>query len=251
MPFDRTLAALSLALLCCTTTAQEGDLTSGRAIPPEQACYDVLHYTMEIRVDPQKQRFDGRVLTRARLLEETKEIVLDLDDRLEVTGVWLRPEVDGPHGARPLRARERRDPDRREHPARRGGGLPGAGGVRRFPTRRPARALGRRLRLDRDAERQAVDRDRQPDAGRRPLVAHEGPARRRARLDEHRRHRARALDLRQQRAARERRRRRGRLADLQLERHHAHQPLRRRAQHRALRGPSSASTRASPATPSR
>ncbi len=64
-------------------------LTSGRPIPEEQACYDVLHYDLSVRVDPGKRAIQGRVVVRAKLLRPTREVLLDLDDRLKVKRVLV------------------------------------------------------------------------------------------------------------------------------------------------------------------
>ncbi|HED65127.1 MAG TPA: M1 family peptidase [Planctomycetes bacterium] len=66
-----------------------GTPTSGRPIPPGEACYDVLHYELSVSVDPEEKRIDGEVTMTARLLEPTDEIVMDLDDRLQVDRVSL------------------------------------------------------------------------------------------------------------------------------------------------------------------
>ena len=59
-------------------------LTSGRTIPAEQACYDVTHYRIEVRVDPKAREIRGRTEITADVTAATRAIVLDLDGRLDV-----------------------------------------------------------------------------------------------------------------------------------------------------------------------
>ncbi len=76
-----------LALLAGLTSPGEERLTSGRPIPEEQAAFDVLHYDLAVRVDHERRSIRGRVLVRARVVEPTPAIVLDLDERLQVERV--------------------------------------------------------------------------------------------------------------------------------------------------------------------
>jgi aminopeptidase N len=92
------LTSLSLVCFALPALAQSEPLTSGRPLPPEQACFDVLHYRLDVRVDPEKQLIDGRLTMTATLLEETDALVLDLDDRLEVHRVSFG--TGDPDGAR-------------------------------------------------------------------------------------------------------------------------------------------------------
>ena len=82
------LPLLVLTVASATAVAQRGEeeppLTSGRPAPPEQTCYDVLHYALAVRVLPEEQAIEGRMTMTARLLEPTRRLVLDLDDALEV-----------------------------------------------------------------------------------------------------------------------------------------------------------------------
>ncbi len=63
--------------------------TSGLPLPAEQAAYDVLHYDLALRVDPEERSIEGRLVMRARLLEPVPALVLDLDPGLEVQDVEL------------------------------------------------------------------------------------------------------------------------------------------------------------------
>ncbi len=87
------------AFLAASVSAQsDPSLTSGRPVPPEQACYDVLSYRLDVRVDPEAQSILGRVVMRARLLAPSDVIALDLDGRMEVRDVLFGdgdPELVG------------------------------------------------------------------------------------------------------------------------------------------------------------
>jgi aminopeptidase N len=84
---------LPLLLIALAQKADGPELTSGRPIPPEEACYDVTYYQLNVRVEPDQRSITGLVELGAKLLSPTDSVVLDLDDRLEVNGVWW---VTGP-----------------------------------------------------------------------------------------------------------------------------------------------------------
>ena len=88
------LSALLLALLGTTTPFQDDGqplaLASGGELLPEQACFDVQHVTLELRVDPTERSIAGTMSMNARCVEATTRIFLDLDFPLEVTRVQLR-----------------------------------------------------------------------------------------------------------------------------------------------------------------
>ena len=87
VPLSPIATALLLALAQRSNTE---NLTSGRPMPPEQACYDVKEYVLGVRVDPEKRSIAGRVEVHAEVLRVSDEIVLDLDRRLTVTRVAMR-----------------------------------------------------------------------------------------------------------------------------------------------------------------
>ena len=63
---------------------------SGGVLHEEQAAYDVLHYGLDLRVDPEAKRIDGRLLLRAAMTERedaSQAIRLHLDPRLSVEKV--------------------------------------------------------------------------------------------------------------------------------------------------------------------
>ena len=80
-------APVALLTLSAAALAQDPKLDSGLPIPPEQACYDVLSYDLALKVDPEKHTIDGTLGLRARILKPTDSILLDLDDRLTVSGI--------------------------------------------------------------------------------------------------------------------------------------------------------------------
>jgi aminopeptidase N len=86
-----TLIFLTIASISAPAQRQEKEppLTSGRPAPPEQTCYDVLHYDLSVEVKPEEQSISGNVEIRAKLLEKTGALVLDLHEALEVTAVNL------------------------------------------------------------------------------------------------------------------------------------------------------------------
>jgi aminopeptidase N len=81
---------LALAPAALQRKDKELELTSGRAQPKEEACYDVQRYDLAVRVDPAERRITGRVEMTARWTAASDDFVLDLDDRLEVRSVELR-----------------------------------------------------------------------------------------------------------------------------------------------------------------
>ena len=73
------------------TPAQGKRNVSGRELIPEQACYDVLHYTLRLAVDPVQKSIEGSVTMRAKILASTEQLAMDLDPALTVRSV----QVDG------------------------------------------------------------------------------------------------------------------------------------------------------------
>jgi aminopeptidase N len=87
------LSALPLLLGLARAHAQEAALDSGGVLIPEEAAYDVQHYSLALDVDPARKSIEGTLKLDAVALAETQRIALDLDQRLSVRGV---------RGARPL-----------------------------------------------------------------------------------------------------------------------------------------------------
>ena len=82
-----------LLLLALVPVASAGDSeTSGRPLPPEQACFDVVHYDLDLEIDPGQKSIRGSLTMRALLLAGTEDLILDLDGRLKVEGVTVNGE---------------------------------------------------------------------------------------------------------------------------------------------------------------
>src|SRR5262245_15559283 len=83
-----------LLMISLAQKASGPELTSGRPIPPEQACYDVLRYELSILVDPEKRSIEGNVEISARILDASEDMILDLDSRLSVASVLMCNPVE-------------------------------------------------------------------------------------------------------------------------------------------------------------
>jgi aminopeptidase N len=62
---------------------------SGGPLRPDQACFDVLHYRLELAVDPAGKSIDGTLTMRAKWLASSPELALDLDPALAVRAAAL------------------------------------------------------------------------------------------------------------------------------------------------------------------
>jgi len=60
---------------------------SGGPLRPDQACYDVRHYTLRVAVDPEGRSIAGSLTMRADAVAAASVIALDLDDHLAVEEV--------------------------------------------------------------------------------------------------------------------------------------------------------------------
>ena len=60
------------------------------AYGPERANNDLLHYTLDVRVDPVAKTIQGTVAVRFKMLEDGSRIQLDLTPTLQIDGVKLR-----------------------------------------------------------------------------------------------------------------------------------------------------------------
>ncbi len=81
------MSSLPFLLAVTALAAQKPILDSGTPPPPEQTCYDVLHYDLALVVDPDKHTIAGTLGLRARVLRESKSIRIDLDDPFTVSAV--------------------------------------------------------------------------------------------------------------------------------------------------------------------
>ncbi len=80
-------AAVPFAVL--GALAAQGLNVSGGPLQPDQACFDVRHYRLEIAVEPQRQAIDGRLTMRATWLGGSGALALDLDRALDVRAVTM------------------------------------------------------------------------------------------------------------------------------------------------------------------
>lgn len=84
-----------LILLACASVVHaqsrrySQDNESGGVLLPEEACYDVNHVDLHLRIDPERKRIDGWMGMTATLLEESDTLIVDLDERLEIAEVSL------------------------------------------------------------------------------------------------------------------------------------------------------------------
>jgi len=80
-------APVLLATLLGTGLTAQARNVSGGPLIAAQACYDVRHYALTLRVDPAGKRIEGSVVLRAVATAASDSLALDLDDELDVTAV--------------------------------------------------------------------------------------------------------------------------------------------------------------------
>ncbi|MBL8754654.1 MAG: M1 family metallopeptidase [Planctomycetes bacterium] len=87
----RPLTTLSsvLCLLAALPAQANKRNASGGPLRPDQACFDVLHYGLDLRVDPAAKSIAGTLTMRAKWLAPQPSFVLDLDPALAVESVTL------------------------------------------------------------------------------------------------------------------------------------------------------------------
>ena len=80
-------------LLAATQVRAQGGApapnASGGAIRADQACYDVRHYKLHIKVAPSSKSISGRLAMHADSLMASETLAVDLDDHLQVRSVSL------------------------------------------------------------------------------------------------------------------------------------------------------------------
>ena len=82
------LLPLTLFALAIPLAAQELNV-SGGALRPDQDCYDVLHYDLAVRVNPEERTIDGLLKMTAKWEGGSGWLSLELDSPLEVRAVDL------------------------------------------------------------------------------------------------------------------------------------------------------------------
>ena len=81
-------ALVLLVLAVSPLTGQTRDTyDSGGVLTPDQAAYDAVHYALDIVVEPADSSIAGSMTMTARLDNPVREVGLDLDPLLEVSGV--------------------------------------------------------------------------------------------------------------------------------------------------------------------
>ena len=80
-------AALVAAPAAHAQTPSDAPRASGGVLIPEQACYDVQRYSLQLAVDPRERAIEGTLTLRAIAVAETARVALDLDDHLTVRDV--------------------------------------------------------------------------------------------------------------------------------------------------------------------
>jgi aminopeptidase N len=79
--------AVPFAMLLASCSGAYDSFDSGGPLIPEQAAFDVTYYELDLRVDPSARRIDGSLEMRARLVNATDRIVLDLERSFEISSV--------------------------------------------------------------------------------------------------------------------------------------------------------------------
>lgn len=63
-------------------------------LPFERTCFDVLHYSLDITVNPDEKHISGKNLITFKVVENTKRIQLDLFENMEVDSIYYQSEND-------------------------------------------------------------------------------------------------------------------------------------------------------------
>jgi aminopeptidase N len=79
--------AAFLALCTSDCWGQTDIYDSGGPLTPGHAAYDVTFYDLDLRVDPDNRSIEGRLTLKARIVNATDILELDLDTLLNVSGV--------------------------------------------------------------------------------------------------------------------------------------------------------------------
>jgi aminopeptidase N len=87
----RHCTAITSLLACASlpVLAQHPPNTSGGALLPEQASYDVLSYDLDLRIEPTDSTIRGTLVVHAEVVRALDWLVLDLDTTLQVHGAAL------------------------------------------------------------------------------------------------------------------------------------------------------------------
>lgn len=69
--------------------AQFGSQDSGGKLLPEQSCYDVTHYDLNLQIDPATKSIGGTVTISATSLNSFKKMIVDLDTTFTISNIEL------------------------------------------------------------------------------------------------------------------------------------------------------------------
>lgn len=84
---SRTRLLAAILAIAVPLVAQHD--ASGGVLIPEEACYDVHGYDLNLRVDPTEHTIDGSLAMQARTTAATRKLAMDLDDALDVHDVHV------------------------------------------------------------------------------------------------------------------------------------------------------------------
>jgi aminopeptidase N len=87
------VSVLGFVALPALTAQDAPRQASGGELLPEQACFDVLSYRLELTVDPLRKRIDGALTMRAKATAASERIALHLDGALQVASVAVGSQV--------------------------------------------------------------------------------------------------------------------------------------------------------------
>ena len=74
--------------------AQFGSQDSGGNLIPEEACYDVKYYSINLTIDPEDQVIGGFVIMQAAATEDFNKIVVDLDTVYNIESISLLSDTE-------------------------------------------------------------------------------------------------------------------------------------------------------------
>ena len=97
---SKWLASCFLVLVALTSVAEAQKQPeavpneSGGPLLYEQAAFDVTHYDLTLRINPDEQSIKGAVIVEASIVHPTRWFVLDLDTALAIDAVTMAATAD-------------------------------------------------------------------------------------------------------------------------------------------------------------
>jgi aminopeptidase N len=88
---QRNMKKFILIILLITTKIlpQFGSQDSGGKLIPEQKCYDVKFYDINLEIDPKEKAIAGYVIMKAKAESDFSKIVIDLDTTYSISEIYL------------------------------------------------------------------------------------------------------------------------------------------------------------------